>query len=216
MKKKLILMCIAGALVMTAVIGGTLAGFNESTEQRKTNINVNSLAINVTDANTGGDVAKDDLGRIIISEPAMPGGRIEVDRTIENTGDYPIYIRVTVNKKWDDRSLSADSIQLDLESAGWITLPSENQEQIILYYTNPVNPVNEERTEGIIELPVTGISFDAGLTNEYANKTFELAVEVDAVQAVQGENAQLAQDAMLSEWGVFPVIDNGVITGIEE
>ena len=46
MKKKLVLMCIAGALVMTAVIGGTLAGFNTSTEnQGITNITVNTLGI---------------------------------------------------------------------------------------------------------------------------------------------------------------------------
>lgn len=204
MKKKLILMCIAGALVMTAVIGGTLAGFNTSTENKGvTDIKVKTLSIDVSDKN---DSENGQTGVMEFSEPAVPGKEINIYRTIRNTGSYDLYARVIVNKKWTD-DLDAKMIKLGMETDGWLVMGDIDKinEQIILYRQAPIR-VGEEVT-----LPVKSLSFDASMTNEYAGKSCEFDIAVDAVQAA------MAEESMPSEWGVYPVIDeNGVITAIEE
>ena len=201
MKKKLILMCIAGALVMTAVIGGTLAGFNTETDSKGVaDINVNTLSIDVSDEN---DSENGETGVMEFSEPAVPGKEIIIDRIIENTGSYDLYARVTVNKKWTD-NLDAKMIKLGMKSEGWLVV-NQDDEQIIMYRQAPLR-VGESTA-----VPVDSLSFDAGMTNEYADKLCEFDITVDAVQAA------MAEESMPSEWGVYPVIDgNGVITAIEE
>ncbi len=201
MKKKLILMCIAGALVMTAVIGGTLAGFNTETENKSVaDINVNTLSIDVSDKKDG---ENGEVGVMEFSEPAVPGKEIRIDRTIENTGSYDLYARVTVNKKWTD-NLDAKMIKLGMQSNGWI-VADEDDEQIIMYLQAPLG-VGES-----IAIPVESLSFDTSMTNEYAGKSCEFDITVEAVQAA------MAEESMPSEWGVYPVInEEGVIIAIEE
>ncbi len=201
MKKKLILMCIAGALVMTAVIGGTLAGFNTETENKGVaDINVNTLSIDVSDKNDG---ENGEVGVMEFSEPAVPGKEISINRTIKNTGSYDLYARVTVNKKWTD-NLDAKMIKLGMQSNGWI-VADEDDEQIIMYLQAPLG-VGES-----VAIPVESLSFDTSMTNEYAGKSCEFDITVDAVQAA------MAEESMPSEWGVYPVIgEDGVITAIEE
>ena len=199
-KKKLILMCIAGALVMTAVIGGTLAGFNTTTESKGvTDIKVNTFSIDVSDADADGNGEADVMG---FDEPAVPGKEIVIERYIQNTGSYEMFARVTVNKKWMD-DLDANMIQLKTDADGWLVV-NEDDEQIVMYRKAPIG-VGET-----VAVPVKSISFDAGMTNEYAGKSCEFDITVSAVQAVA------AEDSMPSEWGVYPVIENGVITAIEE
>ena len=176
MKKKLILMCIAGALVMTAVIGGTLAGFNTSTESKGvTDIKVNTFSIDVSDAGTG---ENGQAGVMEFEEPAVPGKEIEINRVIKNTGSYDLFARVTVNKKWTD-NLDAKMIELGMETDGWLVV-NEDDEQIIMYRQAPIG-VGEE-----VAVPVKSLSFDASMTNEYAGKSCEFDITVDAVQRTQG------------------------------
>lgn len=202
MKKKLILMCIAGALVMTAVIGGTLAGFNTSTESKGvTEISVNSLTVDFSGTGLNGGSSSEEIS---LEAAAVPGGEVEVNRAVTNSGDYDFYTRVTVNKKWN-ADLPADKIELGMSNmADWLVF-SQDDEQIILYYTKPV------KKGETVAIPIDKICFDSSLNNDYAGKTVEFAARIDAVQAA------VAEDSMPSEWGVYPVIDaNGVITAIEE
>ena len=200
-KKKLILMCIAGALVMTAVIGGTLAGFNTETDSKGvTDIKVKTLSIDVSDKNDSED---GQTGVMEFSEPAVPGKEIIIDRIIKNTGSYDLYARVTVNKKWAD-NLDAKMIKLGMKSDGWLVV-NEDDEQIIMYRQAPLK-VGES-----VAVPVKSLSFDTSMTNEYAGKSCEFDITVDAVQAA------MAEESMPSEWGVYPVLsEDGVITAIEE
>ena len=204
MKKKLILMCIAGALVMTAVIGGTLAGFNTTTQENQgsgvTDIKVNTLSIDVSDRN---DNENGKAGVMEFEEPAVPGKEIVIDRVIRNSGSYDLFARVTVNKKWTD-NLDAKMIELGMETDGWLVV-NEDDEQIIMYRQAPIG-VGEE-----VAVPVKSLSFDASMTNEYAGKSCEFDITVDAVQAAA------AEDSMPSEWGVYPVFDaDGNLEAIEE
>lgn len=215
MKKKLILMCVAGALVMTAIIGGTLAGFNTSTESKGvTNITVKALGIdmmgtNIAEANTE-DVS---LGN------GTPGGEMTLQQSVQNNVEdgYTLYTRVTIDKKWDNSELDASKIRLFVGSenskvellAGtvvndWIVWYAD-AEQVILYYTKPLAK-NEASTNFI-----DSVSFEADMDNTYADAKASITFSADAVQEIA------AADAIPSEWGVYPVFgDNGIITSIEE
>lgn len=212
MKKKLILMCIAGALVMTAVIGGTLAGFNTTTQENQgsgvTDIKVNKLDIGVSGDNLSGDT--DELRRIIISEPAVPGGDVSFTRKLDNLGKYDVYVRVIANIKWEDNLPVTDivSVGIDDKENEWFCYPAyeAGDEQITMYRKAAVTVGQKE-----VAIPINKISFDPKMNNTYAEKKIEIAFTVDAVQAAA------AEDSMPSEWGVYPVFDaDGNLEAIEE
>lgn len=213
MKKKLILMCVAGVLVMTAIIGGTLAGFNTSTENKGvTNITVKALGIEMLGTDNG-NIAQASGGK------AKPGGDMELVKNIQNNvdGGYTLYTRVTIDKKWSDETLDASKIHLYVGSgdsktellAGvtvndWIVWYSD-AEQVVMYYTKPL--AQGESSTNLMET----LSFDADMDNAYAGKEALITFSADAVQTIA------AEDSIPSEWGVYPVFDgNGNITAIEE
>jgi len=218
MKKKLILMCVAGALAMTAIIGGTLAGFNTSTESKGvTNITVKALGIemmgtNVEDANT----------EEVSGVKGTPGADMTLQQSVKNDveGGYTLYTRVTIDKKWDDASLEASKIRLYVGTGenkvelvpnadgkpinDWIVWYAD-AEQVIMYYTKPL-------AAGMTSTDfINSVSFEADMDNTYADANASITFSADAVQEIA------AADAMPSEWGVYPTFgENGVITSIEE
>lgn len=213
MKKKLVLMCVAGVLVMTAIIGGTLAGFNTATENKGvTNITVKALGIDMLGTDDG-NLAQANAGK------AKPGGDMELVKNIQNNveGGYTLYTRVTIDKKWSDETLDASKIHLYVGSgdnkteltAGtvindWIVWYAD-AEQVVLYYTKPLE--QGQSSANFIET----VSFDAEMDNAYAGQDALIDFDADAVQTIA------AEDSIPSEWGVYPVFDgNGNITAIEE
>lgn len=200
MKKKLLLMCIAGALVMTAVIGGTLAGDVKRTdEQSVAGIEVYDFAIDVSGTGIEDGATS---GVVSLEAAAAPGGKVIIERSIKNSGNYDLYARIVINKKWKiDKS--AESIKLLFgDTTNWITAANDS-EQVIMYYTLPITKDAE------VKLPLTGIQFDSSLNNDYAGKSVNIDISVDAVQAA------VAKDSMLSEWGVLPVFDEVETTKIK-
>ena len=215
MKKKLILMCIAGALVMTAVIGGTLAGFNTSTENKAvTNITVNELGIDLTSGSSK-EIDKGTIEGIAI----VPGGEVEIAQNIINDveGGYELYTRVTIGKKWENDKLDASKIHVyagvgedkselvaGTQVNDWIVWYSD-EEQIIMYYTKPLNA--GEASKNLID----AVGFDADMDNAYAGAKVVIEFSADAVQTIA------AEDSIPSEWGVYPVIEaDKTISAIEE
>ena len=220
MKKKLILMCIAGALVMTAVIGGTLAGFNTETKSKGvTDITVSTLGIKMlgdSDSEEPDATAKADGKDIKV----VPGGDTVIQHNIVNDveGGYDLYTRVTIDKKWkDDSSLDPEKIRVYAGEGdskkellagntinNWVVWYSD-AEQVVMYYTKPL--ASGEATANFID----SISFSADMKNEYADAQVELAFSADAVQVIA------AEDSIPSEWGVYPEFnENGEITKIVE
>lgn len=215
-KKKLILMGTAGVLVMTAVIGGTMAGFNTSTESKGvSNITVKELGITLNGQNTGKELDSYSLDNIV----AVPGGEVEVPYSITNNiaEGYELYTRVTIYKKWEEADLDQDMIHLFVKEgdeskeliAGttvndWIVWYADG-EQVIMYYTKPLGSGATSS-----EL-ISSIRFDDQMGNAYAGKSVSLTFEADAVQTIA------AEDSIPSEWGVYPVIAaDGTISAIEE
>ena len=217
MKKKLILMCTAGVLVMTAVIGGTLAGFNTSTESKGVaNITVNALGIDLLGGNAGSDSLE--TGSLACSS-IVPGGQSVLQHNIVNNveGGYELYTRVTIDKKWKDESLDPSKIHLyagedanqteliaGAQVNGWSVWYSDD-EQVVMYYTKPLKA--GEASENMID----AVGFSLDMDNTYAGAEVAIDFSADAVQTIA------AADSIPSEWGVYPTIaEDGTITSIEE
>lgn len=215
MKKKLILMCVAGLLAMTAIIGGTLAGFNTSTESKGvTNITVKALGIDIL--GTGVEGANYDK---ITLDKGTPGGEMPLRQSVQNNVEegYTLYTRVTIDKKWDNPELDASMIRLyagngeskqeltqGITVNDWIVWYSD-AEQIIMYYTKPL------ATTEVSNDFINSVSFEADMDNSYADANALITFSADAVQEIA------AADSIPSEWGVYPVFgENGIINGIEE
>lgn len=215
MKKKLILMCIAGVFAMTGMIGGTLAGFHTSTERRGVaDITVKALGIDLL--GTGNPDAN--FEEVSVKKGA-PGEEISLQQCVRNNVEdgYTLYTRVTIDKKWDEAELDASKIHLyvwngeekEELAAGsivndWIVWYSD-PEQIVMYYTKPLS-AGTESTDFI-----NMVSLEADMDNAYAKATAYLTFRADAIQEIA------AADAIPAEWGVYPQLDkDGIIFNIEE
>ena len=209
MKKKYMLMGVAAALITTTIIGGSLAAIQVNGEDVRQDINTRSLSIELTGSGTA-------EGNLYL-ENAMPGGVIDKDIKIENTADTPLYTRVTIRKYWGDyesgsieltKDYSKDTDKISLEVNGeWLEdkNASDGGETSVYYYRKPIEPGTEP-----VDI-LKSLKLDADLDNSYADKGIGLEVEAEAVQTYA------AQDAMLSEWGIWADIDeNGTIINIEE
>lgn len=213
MKKKLILMCVAGILAGSAIIGGTLAGFNtEMKQQGVAQITTKSMSIGIRENN--GESQKAELETAV-----APGTEIPVARSIVNDAPegYDLYTRVTIYKRWNRDGLDGRKIHLYLgdteltmenseavSDTDWILWYADD-EQAVMYYRKPLSE-NQATSEVLSSLKIAG-----DVNNAYAGAEVILEFDVDAVQKIA------AQDAIVSEWGVYPVIDeDGSIVSISE
>ena len=154
-------------------------------------------------------------------ENAMPGENIDLENklVVKNTGDTPLYTRVTVSKCWG--SYEDDSFQKEFDKDSstiqvvanddWYIMENtdENHENLYLYYRAPLDVAGQ--TSSILK----SLEIAETLTNEYTGKGIQLDVQVDAVQA--SESVVARQDALLAEWGVWAEFDgDGNILSVEE
>ena len=224
MRKKYLLMVIAGALVLATMIGGTLAALNVKSEEAATaDISIKSVGVTIYDEQTP-------MGALPEETPTeiVPGTDVEMVRKVVNSvsDGYDVYVKVVIYKNWESdgdqiypETGAADLLYVesgeggrqDLAAAvqnqkvnGWIVQYADD-EQIVMYYTRPVKP-NESTSDFL-----SGIKFTEAMGNEYANAAYNLEYQVTAVQANN------AADAIAAELGMFATFDNdGNITGISE
>lgn len=212
MKKKLILMGVAAALVTTAFIGGSLAYFQADGREVQQQISTPGLSIDLIDRTTGEKAPES-----YVFEDAMPGAVIDLENklVVENTGNTPLYTRVTVTRCWGSGSGEGFVKDFDGESGkitvvpdgDWLIMENTdgNDGNLYLYYRYPLP--EGASTASILDR----LEIPEELGNKYTDKMIELSVEADAVQASS------AQDAILAEWGVFPEFDqDGSLVSIEE
>ena len=210
MKRKLILLCLAAILGSAVVIGGTLAAFRTETGQRGiAQITTKSLSIEI----------QEEEQKVRLGEHVQPGDTIILSRNIVNDAEegYALYTRVTINKGWNREGLDSGKIHLymgdaelitensgDLAESDWL-LWYQDAEQVVLYYRKPLEPW--ETTSEVL----TAVKLDTDADNAYAGANMMLDFDVDAVQKIA------AEDAIVSEWGVYPQIDeNGYLVSVAE
>ena len=219
MKKKLILMGIAGALVVTTIIGGSLALVRTSSSgQATSDITTKDLGIGIYEDNT------EAIDGEIIVKTKVPGETVSKNLVIKNTKTtdtgYDTYVRVTIYKTWGEMSDSQNKIfikdssleQLDqiilgiTQDPNWyLSTVASTNEETVLYYKVPIKP-GESTTPFL-----NSIKIDESLGNKYADKSILLDIDADAVQVIDGV------DAISSAWGISVSVNNlGEITSIAE
>ena len=226
MKKKYMLMGIAGVLTAATLAGGTFAALNAASDKAMAQINIKSVGVTIYDeknALSGGYTEE--------KTNVMPGETYLMPRFIKNTEEngYAVYVKVVINKNWE----AADGTDIDLdfvagekadilyiqdgkenrslESLGkskindWI-ITYADAEEIVMFYTKPL-AYNEATTDFI-----SGITFDETMDSKhFALASYNLNYEVTAVQANN------AKDAIAAELGMFATFDNnGNILDISE
>ena len=218
MTKKIILMVIAGVLVLTTMIGGTLAAFQANSSQGISNITTKDLDIFISDkGNTEETIDSKNYKSDVYK--AMPGSKMDENLTIAfaSSQNYDSYVRAIVYKAWGktdadsvfqksfDHSLDIQSIKIIPEKEeDWIIV-NEDDETVVMYHKKPLSMEGIKETTKFID----EIAISMNLDNQYADKSFVIEASVDAVQAIGGS------DAIKSAWGVTASLDGeGNITAV--
>jgi len=215
-KKQIAIMGIAAALVLGAVVGGTIAAPTiKADNDGTTTVQIQDLDVALAAS------AETETATSLDVKGAVPGQEVTYpDYIVKNVKGYDLYTRVVIDKQWKNADGTTD---LDLNPSyihayysntdeyankncpeGWI-LAKNTDEQIILYYTKPLKA--EEKTTAFL----TKLLLDSKMDNAYTDKNITVTITVNAVQAA------VAEKSMLAEWGVKPTFDEaGVITAITE
>lgn len=145
MKRKIVLMGVAAALTATALIGGSLAYFQADGQKVQQQMNTRTLSISLKD--TGSGTLPEET---VLFDDAMPGADLEMEHrlVVENTGDTPVYARVTLQKVWGEyadhsftKEFDKDSSLIRLETGDdWYIMENTdgNDETLYLYYRTPL------------------------------------------------------------------------------
>lgn len=221
-KRKLVLMGIAGMLITTTIVGGTLAAtaVRSQTGNTEAVITVDDLSIQLADSMVETDrflVASDSSSGNSTGTIVVPNSTIEYSQCVQNTGSYPVYIRVTVLKQWQgDFAMEMEPdlsyITLNYNQNDWIAfLPQQSimeREEVpnplVLYYKYPVEVGGESSRF------LNYIFLSPEIDQNYSNLQIAISVTAEAVQSLDGENS------IPSEWGVFPIFSGTEITAINQ
>ena len=154
---------------------------------------------------------------------------IAVRNNSNDTTGYSEYVRVIVTKSWQkdgkkDTTLSPELINLETDDSWYHDKDADTREQSVYYLTSPlVNGASKDFIKSITidnkvvtEGALTTSTEEGGYTTitttyEYDGQTFNVELEVDAVQTHN------AVDAIRGAWGVTATTDkadDGNITSI--
>lgn len=174
--------------------------------------------------NDEGNLFKNLLGE---NDAYLIGKTYNEEICAKNTGTINEYVRIIITKSWQDTegkratNLSADFIELNfLENTNWVIAEGQStQERVVAYYKKILE--TGESTDNIIngirlneeiknEYNITNNDGNIEITKIYDGYSFEVSVEIDAVQTHN------AVDAIKSAWGVDVTInDNGEIIEVQ-
>lgn len=205
MKKRIFLIGLASALIMSVAVGGSLAAGQSSVDKPITApLQAATLSIEWSGAQSS-----EPLKMQVQDEQLMPGDEIVLKDSykVDNTGNVDSYIRVTVKKYWTDENGEKD---VDLNAANIQLIPNENwlkaqslfekeetlQETEVYYYKYPVN--SKSSTADLIEC----IGLPENLNNDYTNKQILLEAVADGVQFAGSDSNDLNAKGILASWGV--------------
>lgn len=178
MNKKVLSTVLAGALAVTAVVGGSLAYFTDSAE-KENNFTVGNVKITLTEPAWDETGSKD-------AEDAYPGEPLAKDPTVTNVGANPCFVRIKVeglDQFGEDNMIEyRTEYQVGELGEGW----ELNAEDGYFYYSKVLDLKGE--TTPLFD----SIVIPTGLTNEDAKDGgYNVTVTAEAVQA-QGARASWA------------------------
>ena len=193
MKKKILALCLILALAVTAIGGATLAYFTD-TDDAKNEFTVGNVDIDLTEPNWDKEGGGEDEG-----EEVYPGEALAKDPTVENIGENPCFVRVSVSN-------------LDqFGNKGMITLRHGNYEEGYdtdywtyyngyYYYNKPIKAADDTYNTDLVtktEPVFNQIVMPTGLTGD--ETTLPIEVVAQAVQAQGAKPSWSAVKAMTVE-----------------
>ena len=165
MKKRLLIIALIVS-ILSIISLGTAAYFSKTAET-ETIIKAGSIDCEVHEKNAAGEDSAS------VYYQLMPGDTVDKIVTVENTGNHPIYVRVSVTKKINDEGLNADNcLDIDFNSVDWTY--SEGY-----YYYNSVLDAGATTEPLYTSVKVKGFEVD----NKYLAKTFTIDTVAYAVQS---------------------------------
>ena len=197
MKKMKIIAVLGAAAITVLVAGAAIANFQSDTVKASQNLEMKSLSVDI------GVDKEFETGKSI-----FPGQTLIEAMNVKNTANTDVYVRVTVKSYYEQNGekifLDSDLIKMDTEGiSDWI-IASQDEEETVMYYALPVAE-GESSTDFM-----NSLYLDGDMGNEFQGLGLTVSVKTEAIQA------SLAEEAMMSEWGVMPTIVEGVITEISE
>ena len=170
-KKKALAMLLALVLLIAAV-GGTLALFTR--EARSTNvITTGTVQMTLTEESGDGVFYEDKEAGVrgLKFENVMPGQELKKQPIVTNTGNQDFWLRVRIEKHFDNGQLSADVITTDMDTEKWLY----NEKDGWYYWNAPVEPEEEV-------VVFNTVTFDKAMGNEYQNESATVTIQAQAVQ----------------------------------
>ena len=179
MKKKIISCCLAVALVVVAVAGGTLAYFTDDAN-KVNDFTVGNVDIDIVEPNW------EDAVEANKNDNMYPGQEIKKDPTVVNTGNNPVFVRVKLTNEL------SDTVKINY------TVTNEWEKVGSYYYFKGEVAALDGKTTPIIE----NFTIDTATTNttygpEKANEL--ITVNAEAVQS-QGSNVDPSDANAIAAW----------------
>ncbi len=237
--KNPVIVLAAGLLFIAGSgIGATRAAIAYSDSAENVSFETDYLYVDVQEKVGDSYVSALKLGLENVKSQITPDTPLKVeydydeDVQIQNTstGDYDEYVRVVVKKSWvsldekgkvKEKDTRLDPSFIKLNTTGeWLVDDTNPKDETMIFYCK--KPVAKDEAVQFLD----SISFSRDILNDvttvdteekgvvrnvygYNDKTFEIEIRVDAVQAHN------AEEAILGAWGVHATVDgNGNITAI--
>jgi len=187
MSKKKILLLVSVVLILSCVVVGTYAWFNEA-ETAHNVITTGKVDIElVEEASTeNGMVPFEDVDGIM---PTMTASKIV---TVDNVGVGSAWVRIAVMKDIQladgvEGEIDTDLIKLDIDTENWI----EQEDDGVVYYYYAKQLAPGESTSPLF----TTVTFDETMGNMYQNSKAFIDVRAEAVQVANNAETGTVLDA---------------------
>lgn len=190
MSRKKVSLIVAAGVLVTSLVGGSLAWFTSSDEV------INNFTTGSIEHNIVEDFDSEETGA---AKDFLPGDEVNKDVWIKNTGKSDALLRVKIQPEWKnnvENKLENDMIELvfsssvDLDPSNGIdekaTWVKGNDDY--LYYVK----VFEKGTQ--TELLLDAVKLKGEANNDYAGKEMQVVVS--------SETVQVNKDAYRTEWSI--------------
>ena len=180
MRKKVALTAAAVAMVGTLAVGGTLAWFTD-TETATNVVTVGNVDVKIDETGEG-EVNEDGDG---LNYDVMPGKTYEKNVDITNVGSNPAYMKAIITVSSNNENIPAaikdGRISLGNLYEGGTWSDVAGGVQYVVYYNDEDNDFIAEKDD--VWNLFDNFTFPKELGNEFENSTFNINVEVQAIQA---------------------------------
>lgn len=226
MKKKKNILIVVAILAIVAAVGSTMAAFVASTTTNK-EVSTSEMGIKIVqeEANKAKGVKNlqnTDGKGTGFQYAGMPGDTVDEVVQVANTKSKDCYVRVTINRSWQDKDgakdfeLSPKEIEIARTNDAWLVAEDPKDPEVIYCYYKTILTPGQTSESVMDSFTILKNSIEKN-SNAYAGYQTNITFEADAVQAVKGD-ASARKAALLAEWGIDASIDaaSGALTGYTE